>query len=234
MSALTATIRIRFPRVLGELNYAHRVSRHPVEIDGIETLQWYCSWATDGIKYERYVQSAENLANPNSLTTGNVSNLSSVRGRGWSWASLNGFLNHPLRELESIPVDASLFLTKRYDDIIIQLVNSFCQLRGTKLANATKLLYQKRRGLIPIVDEFARRVFDLPWIDGAPDDFSKVLRMAFAHIREIESLNAAGLDELQAWSIAHPEETGGLSFSRLRLIDILAWGVIKREELASV
>lgn len=233
MTAHSSPLPVRFPRVLDRMDYAHRVTRSEVVVDGKEVLKWYCSWATDGIKYEWIVQSAENQGVPDCLIEANISNLTNVRGRGWSWATLQPFVNQPLAELQTIPPDASLFETKEHDRAVIQLVNRFCRLRGTKIANATKLLYQKRPGLIPIIDEFARRAFDLPWTDGPLDDFSQTLRMAFWNLREFEQLNSRSLDELQAWNESAPDATAGLRFSRLRIIDILAWGAIKRDEVGS-
>lgn len=223
------SIDVTFPAVLDHLNYEHRVTRRSVTVDAADILHWYCrEWATLGMRYERFVHSDENRAHPHSITRANVSNSTNLRSRGWSWAILEPYLDRPQPELARIPVDADLLTTSAYDADVAALVNRFAALRGVKLANATKFLYQKRPALIPVLDELARRAFGVHWLKGGYGDWSHVLALAFTNIREFDRRNAAALDRLEAWLAEQPDLTDGLRFTRLRLIDILAWSTVLR------
>ncbi|UCD76224.1 MAG: hypothetical protein JSV91_04735 [Phycisphaerales bacterium] len=221
---------ITFPMVLARLDYANRLTEadyRGVTVDPRETICRYVEFAgTKGIKYERYVNSDENLAYPHRLTRNNFRNSKKVNSQGWHYSWVEDLIDRDWPELARVPLDADALETDAFDADAIAVLVALCQYRGIRVANATKLLYQKRPRLIPILDVLARKALGVHWA-GGDDAFRDAFALGFRRVREVAAHrnNARVLSDVTAWLESDPGLTGGLPLSRLRILDILAWQV---------
>ena len=159
---------VTFPHViLGELKYADRLAAADYQCitvpDGRQLLQWYFRTMTGAKEFEWYVQGAENRAQPDVLTRDNFTNIRRIAGIGWSNSEVAPLVDQALPELGQIPLDADLLKTNAYDDLVVRLVEGLSECRGIKITNASKLLYQKRPALIPILDSWVRQALNVPY-----------------------------------------------------------------------
>jgi hypothetical protein len=178
-----------------------------------------------GVSFEVFVNSEENTSMPDVLTCENLHAARQLHARGFSNATLSSFLDWPLDRLADIPLHADLFTTKVHDASAIELLCDLCMLPGVKAANATKILYQKRPRLVPILDQYARLAIGLPWHGtNSRSDFKEMFRSAFAALRWLARFgeNATILGALARQSA---QVCDGVALSRVRIIDILAWMV---------
>ena len=187
----------------------------------------YFTVMTKGHEYERRVHSVENRAQPNRLTEFNWSAASQVHAdwRNVSPADRTSVLDRDLSALAAIPEDVDVLDTARYDEHFAELLDWLIGHRGIKVANATKLLYQKRPRLIPVMDEVARCVLGVAWTRGNREcalDGLAAVRLAATHAR-----NRDVVEDVFAWIASGASPAGNLPVSRLRVIDILAWSVGK-------
>ncbi len=220
-----------FPRVIKSLRYSDQLDQSCYEVrrvNGTEMIRWYFREMYDGAKYERFVHSEENRAYPNCLTRRNFANASLIRARGWSYEGVKSLIDCNLPELARIPTDADLFETDIYDDAIVEALEVLYEYPGIQVANACKLLYQKRPRLVPILDAYVRQAVDVPWL--REDGIAPVLRLAFTRLRELVNYGANGgnLDKIAEWVTSDPDITGVSELSKLRILDILAWGAIRQ------
>lgn len=227
MSANNSPIWVTFSRVLAKLNWAHHLMASDyttAQVDAKETLQTYFRTMNLGVEFERHVQSQENRSSPNSLTRSNFSNARRLHSQGWSYNSVGELIDCEFDQLAAIPEDASLFAGAQYDDDLIDLLDELCGATGIQVANATKLVYQKRPALVPILDQYARESLGIGWVN----DNREFFRYAFRRVRDFESRWATALTATEVWLKEEPGITGGLNLSRIRIIDILAWFVKAR------
>lgn len=224
---------VTFPKVLYAVDWPHKLtpgSYRRVEVpDARETVQWYFPEMYLGVEYEAFVQGESNRSAPNTLTHANFEYTRKVTGIGWGYADVQDLIGRTFEELEAIPLDADIFDTDVYDRHAVKLLTHLHDgYKGIKVANASKLLYQKRPKLIPIFDDFVRRALNIYWVEPT----YKAFELGFSRLREVGSYgeNGQALDRTIAWLIAHPEVTAGLTLSKLRVLDILAWGVIQQGE----
>jgi hypothetical protein len=100
--------------------------------------------------------------------------------------------------------------------------------KGIQIANACKIFYQKRPRLIPILDQYARLAFNIPW----HEDDEDIMAFALKQVRTVALFedNIHSLRALTDWLRDHPSVTGGLSLSKVRLLDILAWAIVRKRE----
>jgi hypothetical protein len=178
---------------------------------------------TKGVAYERFVQSDATRACPNCLTEDNFRQTKNVNSQGWSYQHVTPLIGRTLPQLERIPLDADLFATSEFDGHVVNLISELVKTRGIQFPNATKLLYQKRPGLIPIFDDLARRAMGFYWIKSNEE----AALFGLKKFRELGNYgrNREALTRLQSWLASEPRLTGGLTLSRLRILDILAWGL---------
>jgi len=224
---MTPRIDITFPEVLDRLDYPNRVTAAPVTIDAVAWITSYFQEMTGGVEYERFAQEELAKGSLNALSSENFSNIRNVSGRGWSGTDVEPLFGKAIPELERIPVAADVFKTKEFDRDVARAVHSLCQVKGIEIANATKLLYQKRPRLIPILDSYARQALNLPWNDDYSfEGYRSVVAGALWNIRDIERRNSDELKQLENWLNRERQVTHGLKLSRLRIVDILAWGII--------
>jgi Family of unknown function (DUF6308) len=224
--------RFVFPNVLTRLKWAHRVT--PADSSRIElrdirnVLSWYFSQMTGGARFQQAIQEEWNTKRPNCLVKQNFQAAKQISSMGWGYQKLGHLFGKALPELRRIPPNADLFRTTKYDTDVGNVIDRLIGQPGIQIANATKLLSQKRPRLIPIFDEYARQSFHVPLLDG------DVVTPALASIREIAEYktNKQSLQNLSEWLVEHPTVADGLSLSMLRLMDILAWGVIRQRESA--
>lgn len=219
-----------FPRVIRTgLNYQGKLTptdHQRVDVpDARKVIGWYFRQMYDGVAYERFVHSEANRSSPNTLTRENFEYTRKVTGIGWSYVDVEGLIGRTFEELEQIPVDADIFETTALDTPAVRLLTHLHDdWKGIAVANATKLLYQKRPRLIPILDDFARRAMGVHWTSDTPSAFA----LGFSRVREVAAFgwNPQSLDRLLVWLADNPDATAGLALSRLRVVDVLAWCVI--------
>ena len=218
--------QFRFPKVMKRLAYAKELLPGDYECferDGERLLRDYWAEMYRAVRYENFVHSPGNCQSPNILLSANLSNATDLGARGFSYFALSGLLGSPLDDLEKIPPDADAFVTTEFDRVAAGLFARLCMVSGVKAANATKILYQKRPRLYPILDQYARRALNVPYIGGYErGDCEQLLLLALQRVRDIASVgpNAATLAHLESVS---SNVTGGIRLSRVRVIDILAW-----------
>jgi len=154
-----------------------------------------------------------------------------VSSRGWSYKGVERFLDRTLPQLERIPLSADLFDSEAHDGAIGDLIDVLNGQPGILIANSCKIFYQKRPAAVPILDQYARCVFNVPWGDEDDDIVTPALR----NIRRVAAYgsNPQTLANLNDWLRDNPHVTNGLSLSRLRVLDILAWGVMRQRNDAA-
>jgi hypothetical protein len=235
--------RFVFPEFLMQLKYQHQVK--PTDLESVELLdcreifKWYLKEMTRGVQYERELNQPWNTSSLNHLTKQNFQNARDIGSLGWSYEGIDSLLINPMPELESIPPWVDLLETKHYDAALVKLVFALYGHRGIQIANACKILYQKRPRLVPILDQYARQAFNIPWIPDngdadpqpakEPDD---VMTLASRQIRRVadHGSNCDTLSRLSIWLRESSDATGFPPISKLRVLDILAWGVAWRRE----
>lgn len=210
------TMRMHFPGD-GGLGYVS---------EDVETeLCRYYTVFTDGLQYDEIVYSVENRGRSDTLLEINWKGLCELKGRGRRLATKPKLIGTELVALADVPDDASLFGGDQFDDTLATLVGELAEYDGISLANATKLLHQKRPGLVPILDSFAREAMG---IENATDPSS--IRHALHRVRLTaeDSRNSAALDVACSWVHAGNTPVGDRPVTRLRVLDILAWTTIQR------
>jgi hypothetical protein len=167
------TYRFSFPEVIAtHLKYFDRLA--PTDYtsadipDGRRMLEWYFRWATSGRKYEQEIHEKWNADVPNALTRKNFANARRVSSIGWSYEGVADLIDQPLPELALVPAAADLFQSNRFDEHVIKLGERLMSIRGLQVANVTKLLYQKRPYLVPILDSWVRQATNVPYCWDGP------------------------------------------------------------------
>jgi hypothetical protein len=194
-----------------------------------KVLTHYCSAMGLGRRYEAWVHSDENLKQPNRLLYENWKAAHWVHARGMSWKSMEEYFSDerdsPL-PLSAISPDADLvndwpILRSAVHALLVPLLRK----RGVAAANATKLLYQKRPGLIPILDSAVCARLAGCWDMKEADDVVD----AIGKLREsmCGDGNLAELRRLKEW-IRNAENVSlcpeaRARISLMRLYDIVAW-----------
>jgi hypothetical protein len=224
--------RVVLPYVLPRLDWGHRLGKadyREVSVPAVELLSEYFTEMNLGVAYERFVQGPENRSRPHELTEGNWRAAFLVHARGMSRATMADLLGRTLPELESVPPDADLFETREFDDPVVALVRRLTARRGVAVANATKLLYQKRPRLVPVVDGLFRHAFGVHWLEG---DWGDVMRLALERLRAVAARpgNAEPLAAVDRWMRSPAAVTSGLVLSRVRVLDVLGWMTTLRRE----
>ncbi len=233
-----APVMITFPSVMSRRMYDGQVSAEIVScsVDGRELLRQYCEReGTLGLAYERYVQSAENRKAPHRLTRENFRNTKRLSSQGWRYKSVATLIDRYWPQLERVPTDADLLKTASHDADIIAVLVDVCDWPGINVSNATKLLYQKRPYLVPILDVFARMALNVPQMRGrGPQAHREDFERGFEQVRAVAryGTNIAALSQLEAW-IRCDQSPTDVPLSRLRIIDILAWMMGSRDRFAN-
>jgi len=219
---------ITFPRVLRSVDWEDKIS--PVDVacveivDASEIIRNYFAEMNLGVEYERQISASWNTATPNQITKENVNNANRIHAR-LSAPQLQGLLGRDIPQLHSIPIDADLLTTDAYDSFAAKVLAELDDWPRVDAANATKLAYQKRPTFFPILDSFVRRAIGLAWVRGPfIPAYVKLLRQyrSFATAPR----NADVLTKLKTWLTDSPKITHGLTLSRVRVLDIIAWGTI--------
>ncbi len=217
--------RVVLPTVLRKAKKASRITASDcvsIEIpDGRETIRRYFTTMNLGVRYEQLIHEDWNKWNPDILTDQNLRTSTLLRSRGWSRRWLDGLIETRLAELERIPPNADLLETRQYDQDVVRLLVRFCDRRGIREANATKLLYQKRPALIPVLDSQVQLALGVGWTDSGEKLFQAYLD-AFRSVADFEG-NAGALWNVHRWVVQTPDAVGGVTLSRVRILDILAW-----------
>jgi hypothetical protein len=231
---VSAKTQVVFPCVITDMNkYEDQLTdadRHSVAVDGAAVLGWYASEMTGGIAYQRFISSEENLSSPNALTRANFEAARRISSLGWSYDGVEHLIGVEMPELVEIPLDADFLDTRAYDALVGEMVRRLCETRGIKIANATKLLHQKRPGLIPVLDAFARQAVGCGWGRSDTDPgAAQVTQRGMDCFRKVAQWgdNLAAVETLRTRAATDPTLKLGTP-TRLRVLDILAWGVIRQ------
>ena len=182
-----------------------------------------------GRRYEERAYSQENTSRPNHLLLKNWRASFWIHARGMSWKTMRELFNDEQEcslPLPAIPVEAVLASdwssTQRF---VARALEMLMAKPGVAAANATKILYQKRPALIPILDSVVcaklagrwdlRRSADvLRAIDGFRDAMMRPQN--FAELCTLKDWIADAADVSLSQSARN-------SISVMRLYDIIAW-----------
>jgi len=219
-----------FPQVLRQLEYDRNLGardRRSVRLSidaAINLLIAYSKDMYQGIAFDNQIRQQWNLADPHSICAENLNAARLIHAQGFSNSTFDTFLGQPFRGLVDIPADADLFTTTRFDRPAAIALAILDDLRGIATANSTKILHQKRPGLIPILDEFVRRALNLTWNEheGIPGYLRHFERYrAFRDVGE----NRAALDTIIA-RLPSSEARHFADKPLVRIVDALAWSLI--------
>jgi Family of unknown function (DUF6308) len=217
-----------FPRSLVKLAWQDRLAegdfRARVLPDAATVVSRYARHFTSGIDYQRHVVSAANLQTLNRITREDLANSKKLMSQGWKYVDLADLLQGECPGLAAIPHAADLFSTREHDHPALEAVAYLRGFRGIGLANATKILHQKRPGIFPILDSVARATLGLPWIrEEGPCAAKTMLLLGMDACREVRQINRLGLNALHRWVRSGGAGPLAATFTPLRLIDVLAW-----------
>jgi hypothetical protein len=182
-----------------------------------------------GRRYEEWVYSCSNREMPNRLLMQNWNAAFWVRARSMKWVLLERFFSDsadgPL-PLNTVPRDAELENDwPRPRELVSNLLTPLLRIRGIRAANATKLLYQKRSSLIPILDSRVCERLHGDWDLKNVGDVLSAVDVFYAAITETE--NRSVLSYLKKWIGSATEfELSGearAGVSMLRIYDLVAW-----------
>jgi hypothetical protein len=94
---------------------------------------------------------------------------------------------------------------------------------------ASRLLYQKRPGVFPLLDGSYRKALNVrPPQPSRRDMFQRLLSQTVSIAGD--PLNAMTLDRVLTWAARHPASTRGLALTRVRLFNLLAAAVVELNE----
>jgi hypothetical protein len=176
-----------------------------------------------------WAYSEMNLSRPNHLLMKNWTAAFWVHAWGMSWTSMQDIFSDSSESsvpLGAIPARADIMTDWRTlrPAVAVEL-GVLLDKPGVAAANATKLLYQKRPALIPILDSIVCGKLGGSWDLRRLDDVMNAIDVFHTAITEPE--NAQSLRELKGW--IHAAEELALSrdarngISPLRIYDLVAW-----------
>lgn len=221
---------LHFPSVIREVKYTrqlHEADRRSLVLtvdEALHLLRQYCAEMNLGIEYDRRIRQPWNADNPNCLTEQNLTVARLIHAQGFRNDDLADLLNRPIAALAEIPLDGDLFATEEHDRAAAMAMGLLDEFKGINVANATKLLHQKRPGMFPILDSFVRRAIGLCWPEAEGQaGYQQLLREYRAFLKHDE--NTPALQHIiQGLGEAETEHFVGKP--RVRVLDALAWSVI--------
>jgi hypothetical protein len=173
----STNLNVQFPSVLPDMDYDDRIpqsNRRAVTLslpEAQELCSRYLNEMYNGVLYDRWVREEWNTSSPNEFRSKNIEATNKMGGR----LSYNGskvMLDEEIPALKKIPLAADLFETEKFDGIAGDILMYLDGFTGVDVAVASKLLYQKRPGLVPIFDSLTRRAMGIAWSRGeAPADY---------------------------------------------------------------
>ncbi|MBE7465518.1 MAG: hypothetical protein HS116_18730 [Planctomycetes bacterium] len=218
-----------FPKVLRRMDYASRLSARDylsltLSAEEAQNLvRRYYREMTKGVAYDRECAQAWNRSSADVLTAENVKNANRIHAR-LGLKKCAPILNVPLPGLPRVPQQAELFDSTAHDASAAAALACLDNCPGIEAANATKLLHQKRPRCFPILDQFVRRALGMPYVKRAGEAGYRALLDQYRSFLRVQD-NAHVFQGLYAWTLAHVHTPWGAP-SRVRVLDILAWGLI--------
>jgi len=188
--------------------------------DAREVIKWYWGSESTGIsrgaQFEQFVQSAANQHEPNRVTWDNVKATSLIHGR-FADKLVADFVDRELDCLSKIPVQTDMFASREFDGLAVDLFSALLR-PGIQPANLTKLLYQKRPKLIPILDDFVRRAANVPYLWDEPEQQDKGIRALRQRALSPDG-NCEPIELLNYWLTDEPEMGAlALAFRQFRYL----------------
>lgn len=218
-----------FPSVLRELTYADSLSakdRRSVSLSYEEALDLCRSYLRDmylGVRYDGMIREDWNTSTPNKLVDRNIEAANAIGAR-YKYQPDDPLVQVPIPALERIPVNADAFETDQFDGIAADILSYLDDFKGVDVSVASKLMHQKRSSYFPIFDMQARRVLGVPWTRGYG---SSDYQLLFTWYREaaFQDDNVATITRVADRLNSETDEGRRFCFARVRVLDILAWGI---------
>ncbi len=184
-------------------------------VDADRVTEDYAKRMGRGVKFTAQIMAPENLKDPNKILLMNLQNVRNVHGMGFRCNDLRNDLDtRDLEALSEIPPDADILESIEWDEPATQLIDSICAAKGVQLANATKILCQKRPRFFPMIDSRMQKYLE---ISGRASAF----KIALSMIRE-ECNRESNFETLSSLeSKTYSREF--IANSKIRLFDVIVW-----------
>ena len=182
-----------------------------------------------GRRFEEWAYSQENLGHPNRLLFKNWTAAFWIRARGMRWKSMKHFFSDSTDSpmpLGAIRPQAELTTDwPAIRDAVAAVVSVLLREPRVAAANATKLLYQKRPALIPILDSVVCSKLAGSWDLRRVDDVLLAIDAFRAAI--MDRTNARSLGQLKRWIGTYDalslDRSARQRISVVRIYDLIAW-----------
>lgn len=220
---------VTFPEVLTNGRAVRQATVAVTVPDARVVIGRYFSEMVSGWQYEASVRRPENWLLPNVLTIENWNAANLINADGWQWEQVESILfNRPLEKLAAIPFEADLERDwLGVGDPVQRLLCWMTELPGVGLANATKLLYQKRLGLIPILDRYVLQALGVKYAYRKPS--GNIVGPALDAFRQVMTRNQASVTAVVNWLATNCWATHGLALSRVRVVEVVAWSLVRHQ-----
>jgi hypothetical protein len=183
--------------------------------------------ATDLWQFEARSRLPEATAETDRLTFVNWSNALLLSPDAQDWQAVAGAFGPSIPALRRIAPQADLLgdwrsLQENAVEAFLLLTDKF----NVEPTLASRLLYQKRPGVFPLLDGSYRKALNVrPPQPSREEMFRRILSQTVAIAGEPQ--NAMMLDRVLIWAARHPSSTRGLALTRVRLFNLLAGAIVE-------
>ncbi len=222
MSGEPATFVLRLPEVsLGSRKRSKRTVGPLESGDCRSLLVERFHESTDLWQFEARARLPEAAAETDRLTFANWSNALLLSPDAQDWQTVAGAFGAGIPALRRIPPQADLLgewrsLQENALEAFLLLTDKF----NVEATLASRLLYQKRPGVFPLLDGSYRKALNVrPPQPSRAEMFQRLLTQTALVAGDPQ--NAMTLDRLLVWATRHPTATRGLALTRVRLFNLL-------------
>jgi hypothetical protein len=181
-------------------------------------------------QFEARARLPEAAAETDRLTFANWSNAALLSLDAQEWQAVAGTFGQSIPALRRIAPQADLLgdwrsLQENAVEAFLLLTDKF----NIEATFASRLLYQKRPGVFPLLDGAYRKALNVrPPQPSRKEMFQRLLSQTVAIAGDPQ--NAMTLDRVLIWSARHPAATRGLALTRVRLFNLLAAAMVEAHD----
>jgi hypothetical protein len=231
MSGEPVSFLLRLPEVsLGSRKLKKRTIG-PLECDDCRSLLAERFRESTALRqFEARSRLPEATAETDRLTFANWSNALVLSPDAQEWQTVAGTFGQSIPALRRIAPQADLLsdagsVGPNAVEAFLLLTDKF----NVEPTLASRLLYQKRPGVFPLLDGSYRKALNVrPPQPSREEMFRRVLSQTVAIAGEQQ--NALTLDRVLIWAARRPGATGGLALTRVRLFNLLAAALVELHE----